>query len=206
MVPLGIVMVSNTGTTNGSDASFAGELGYNFYTPLGSQAYAPPLPVKALAPASPNVIAHGPVAGIILQQVYVDGFTETDSLGGVTALSFGGQTRDSAVTELGYQASINMGIWSPYAKLVWNHELVPYDRSVTASLTTVAAPSFSLPAVILGTDWATATLGTSVALGRGMTAYASFNSEVGQNQVTYYGGQIGLNIALNAPPTPIATK
>jgi outer membrane lipase/esterase len=206
MIPLGIATVSNTGRTDGSDASFAAEIGYNFYTPLSNQAAASPLPVKAPVPAAPYVIAHGPVAGIILQQVYVDGFTETDSLGGVTALSYGGQTRNSAVTELGYQASVNVGSWSPYAKLVWNHELVPYNRSVTAALTTVVAPSYSMPAVIFGTDWATATLGTALNLGRGMTAYASFTSEVGENQVTYYGGQVGLNIALNTPPAPIVTK
>jgi outer membrane lipase/esterase len=93
-------------------------------------------------------------------------------------------------------------MWQPYAKLVWNHELVPYNRLVTASLTTIAAPSFSLPAVILGSDWGTATVGTSVILHPGVTAYASFNSEFGENEATYYGGQIGLNVALGAVAEP----
>ena len=62
------------------------------------------------------------------------------------------------------------------------------------------APSFALPAVTFGKDWATATLGTTASLGAGMTAYASFSSELGQNNVGPYGGQIGFNVALNAPP------
>jgi hypothetical protein len=71
---------------------------------------------------------------------------------------------------------------------------------VTATEPEIAfAPPFALPAVTFGKDWATATLGTTAALGRGMTAYASFSSELGQNNVVTYGGQIGLNVALNAP-------
>jgi outer membrane lipase/esterase len=206
IVPLGIMTVSNTGNTRGSNASLASEIGYNFQLPLGSAAASAPLPVKAASIGAPLYLVHGPVVGILLQRIWVDGFTETDSLGGVTALSYANQIRNSAVTELGYQAHIDVGIWSPYAKLTWNHELVLYDRSVTASLTTIAAPSYSMPAVAFGKDWGTGTIGTTVALGRGMTAYASFTSQFGQSQTAFYGGRIGLNVALNAPAPPIAAK
>jgi outer membrane lipase/esterase len=205
IVPLGIVTVSNTGTTSGRNASLAWEMGYNFRLPLGSAAASPPLFVKAPADA-PLTLVHGPVAGILLQRIWVDGFTETDSLGGVTALSFADQIRNSAVTELGYQAHIDVGKWSPYIKLTWDHELVPYNRSVTASLTTITAPSYSMPAVALGKDWGAGTIGTTVALGRGTTAYASFTSQFGQSQVTFYTGQIGLNVALDALASPVAAK
>jgi len=203
IVPIGITMQSNTGTTNGSNASFAAELGYNFQLPIGSQTVASPLPTKAPPVDVETYLKHGPLVGIILQRVQVDGFTETDgfaAIGGLTALSFGEQTRDSAVSELGYQASLNLGAWQPFAKIAWNHELAPLDRSVTATLTTTVAPSFSMPAVIFGRDWASGTIGTSVEIRRGMTAYASLNGEIGQNNMTFYGGQLGLNVALNAPP------
>ncbi len=213
IVPIGITTVSNTGSTNGENASFAAEIGYNFISALGRGWTPSPMPTKAPAAAPGGLyITHGPVGGILLQKVDVNGFRETDpfggdATGGFTALSFAGQVRDSAVTELGYQASTTFGIWQPYAKLVWNHELEPYNRLVTASLTTIAAPGFSLPAVVLGSDWGTATLGTTVTLRPGVTAYASFNSEFGQSQVTYYGGQIGLNFALGAPPpAPLLRK
>ena len=206
VVPLGIIDVSNTGTTNGSNASLAAELGYNFHTAFGDGNHAPPLLMKAPPAATPFYLVHGPVAGILLQRVWVDGYTETDNLGGVTALSFTSQVRNSAVTELGYQAHIDLGMWSPYAKLVWNHELVPYDRSVTASLTTITAPSYFMPAVVLGKDWGTGTVGATVALGRGVTGYASVTGQFGPNETTIYGGQIGLNVALGPPPAPIVTK
>ena len=126
VVPVGITTVTNTGTTNGGNLSLAGEAGYKF--------------IK-------GPLTHGPVTGLTWQRVKVDGFTETDSFGGFTALSFGDQVRNSAVTELGYQVFYDIGKWRPFAKLVWDHELVSSDRSVTASLTTTVAPSYSMPAV-----------------------------------------------------------
>jgi outer membrane lipase/esterase len=188
VVPIGITTIPNTGNTDGNNISFATEIGYNFVSP----------PLAGLA------ITHGPVAGVILQRIYVDGFAESDPFtddgsDGFTALSYAGQLRNSAVTELGYQASTTIGLWHPFAKLVWNHEFASTDRLVTATEPEIAfAPSFALPAVIFGKDWATATLGTTATLGKGITAYASFSSELGQNNVTTYGGQIGLNVALNA--------
>lgn len=196
IVPIGIATIANTGSTSGNNISFATEIGYNF--------------TNAVAlPDTPTTgglaITHGPVAGIVLQRIYVDGFAESDPFssdgsGGFTALSYAGQLRNSAVTELGYQASTTIGRWHPFAKLVWNHEWASTDRLVTATEPEIAfAPSFALPAVTFGQDWGTATLGTTASLGRGMTAYASFSGEFGQNNVVTYGGQIGLNVALNAP-------
>jgi outer membrane lipase/esterase len=128
----------------------------------------------------------------------VNGYTETDqfaAIGGFTALSFGDQTRDSAVTELGYQASIDLGRWRPFAKLVWDHELAPTDRNVTASLTSVVAPSYFMPAVVLGKDWGTATVGTTATFAPGVTGYATVFSQIAQHNVVTYGGQVGVNVA-----------
>jgi outer membrane lipase/esterase len=196
IVPIGITQQSNTGSTSGGNTSLAAEFGYNFTIPLGSSE--PTMPGKAPPLAAP-VITHGPLAGIILQHILVDGFTETDefaSIGGFTALSYADQTRNSAVTELGYQASIDLGLWRPFAKLVWDHELASLDRSVTASLTTTIAPSYYMPAVVLGRDWGSATLGTTVTFGQGVTGYATVTAQIGQENVTTYGGQVGLNVAL----------
>jgi outer membrane lipase/esterase len=213
IVPIGITTISNTSNTNGSNASLGIELGYNFTSRVAGWWNATPsfIPEKGPLPTAGLTITSGPVAGILLQQVYVDGFTESDPFsgdasGGFTALSFLGQVRNSAVSELGYQASTDIGIWHPYAKLAWDHELVPHNRLVTASLTTIAAPSFSMPAVVLGSDWGTGTIGTTVALGHGITGYASFTSQIAQNQATVYGGLIGVSVALNGAPAPLAAK
>jgi outer membrane lipase/esterase len=198
IVPIGITQQSNTGSTRGHNTSFAAEFGYDFTIPLGAAPAGIPLKAPA-APAPWPVITHGPLVGIVLQHIRVNGYTETDqfaAIGGFTALSFGDQTRDSAVTELGYQASIDLGRWRPFAKLVWDHELAPTDRNVTASLTSVVAPSYFMPAVVLGKDWGTATVGTTVTFAPGVTGYGTVFSQIAQHNVVTYGGQVGLNVAL----------
>ncbi len=139
-VPIGITVQPNNGSTNGSNISLALETGYNFVQ---------------------GQLTHGPLAGVLLQRIHIDGFTESGSF---TSLAFDEQKRNSAVTELGYQASFDAGMWRPFAKAAWYHELVSTDRLVTAFLTTIAAPGFSLPAVVFGSDWGMASVGTTVKL------------------------------------------
>ena len=199
-VPLGTSIQSNQGSTNGSNISFAGEVGYDFGVPFGPAPAKAGLSYKApVAAAAPVVLTHGPVAGIILQQVYVDGFTEANPSGAPTALSFTSQTRNSAVTELGYRASLRFGIWEPYAMLKWDHEFADLNRLVGASLTSIVAPAFSMPAVILGRDWAAGTIGTRLKLASNVSGYVALTGQLGQNNATIYGGQVGLNVALNPP-------
>src|SRR5262249_42568274 len=106
-VPIGITVQPNNGNTRGNNISLALESGYKFLT---------------------GPFTHGPVVGITLQRVHVDAFTESGSF---TSLAFGEQKRNSAVSELGYQASIDAGTFRPFAKAVWNHELANTDRQVT---------------------------------------------------------------------------
>jgi outer membrane lipase/esterase len=207
-VPIGITVQPNYGSTTGNNPSLFLETGYNFTTPLGAAYLA--YPVKYKAPVAVFNLIHGPVVGITLQRVKVDGFTETDAfaaLGGFTALSFSDQTRNSAVSELGYKASMNIGIWQPFAKLVWNHELANTDRDVTAFLTTSSiAPGYLLPAVVFGKDWGSASVGTGMKLASNITGYAAFNSQFAEHNVTIYGGQVGVNIAFDSlfyAPAPV---
>jgi len=172
VVPLGITLQQNKATTNGTNASLAGRFGHNTVT---------------------GPITHGPVVGFTLQSVQVDGFTETG--GGVTSLAFADQARHSAVGVLGYQATLDAGMFRPFARVLWNHEFASNNRQVTASLTSTVAPSYSLPAVELGKDWASASAGVAVTLGTGVTGLVSFTGQLGQDKVTTYGGQVGLNVA-----------
>ncbi len=196
-VPIGITVQPNTGKTWGNNISLAAEAGYDFKTAIASSVSAG-TPVKAARAHA--IVAHGPVLGIVLQRVGVNGFTETDqfaSIGGFTALSFAKQVRYSAIAELGYQASVDIGQWQPFIKAAWNHEFADPDRLVTASLTTIAAPSFSMPAVQFGTDWGSGFVGTRYILGQRTSAYAAFISDFAQHHVTDFGGQIGINVALD---------
>lgn len=196
-VPLGITVQTNDGATRGTNISFAFEAGYDFV--VGGAPSSSRLVVKAAPPPATPVFVHGPVVGVTLQQVRIDGFTEFNPAG-LTALAFGDQRRDLAVTALGYQAYMTIGMWQPYAKLVWNHELADLDRQVTASLTTIAAPAFSMPAVLLGRDWATGTIGTRVKFAPNVSAYAAFIGQVGEQNARTYGGQVGLNVAFDWGP------
>jgi outer membrane lipase/esterase len=202
-VPIGISIQSNRGSTNGTNISFAAEGGYNFSSSIGAAAGASTIIAKAPT-AAPALLTHGPVVGLILQQVHVDAFAEANSSGVPTNLAFASQLRNSAVTELGYQASITVGRWEPYAKAAWYHEFADSGRLVTASLLSITAPSYAMPAVLLGKDWGTVTAGTRYRLAPNATAYAAINSQLAQNNVTTYGGQIGLNVAFQPPGTVTA--
>jgi outer membrane lipase/esterase len=182
-VPIGITVQSNMGSTTGYDPSLAGEVGYDFH-------------------AGP--ITHGPVGGFIVQEAVINGFTESGSF---TSLSFDQQTRDSEISVLGYQARYDWGIWHPFAQVLWDHEFDPLDRMVTASLTTTAAPSYSMPAVELGRDWATTTVGTEITFTPAWSALASFTAQVGAQRAPIYNFLIGLNYAFGpAPGLPIIAK
>jgi outer membrane autotransporter protein len=55
---------------------------------------------------------------------------------------------------------------------------------------------------VLGRDWASATIGTEVRIAPKWTGLASFTAQVGQNNVTNYGGLIGFNYASDPEPGP----
>jgi outer membrane lipase/esterase len=197
VVPLGITMQSNQGDTNGSNISFAAETGYNFQTAIGSLPSAVAMPFKA-PPTEPLYLTHGPIVGIIAQQVHIDPFAETN-FSAPTNLAFASQLRNSVVSELGYQASVTIGRWEPYVRAVWDHEFDGTGRLVTASLLSITAPSYSLPAAVLGQDWGSLILGTRYKIAPNATAFVAFSSQIAQNSVTTYGGQIGVNVAFNPP-------
>lgn len=171
LATVGITTQSNLATTWGRDASIALETGRNF--------------------ASAGLI-HGPVVGMILQQVRVNAFTETGSF---TALAFAAQTRDSAVSELGYQASLDLGRWRPFVKAVWDHEFAATDRTVEAFLTTLEAPGFSLPAVAFDKDWASGQIGAILKMPNNVTGLVTLYSQLGERGVANYGAQAGFSVA-----------
>ncbi|UGV26312.1 autotransporter domain-containing protein [Rhodopseudomonas boonkerdii] len=183
VVPLGITFDSNSGNTHGRNFSFAALTGYDFRQ---------------------GAITHGPVAGVEVQSVGIDAFTETGSF---TSLAFSNIGRTSTVSALGYRAAVDYGNWRPFAQVTWNHEFDDTaNRTVTASLTSITAPSYSMPIVQFGRDWASAVVGTTVTIARDWTGLAAFNAQFGQNGTTNYGGRFGINYAFNSAPTGLPVK
>jgi outer membrane lipase/esterase len=170
-VPVGITVQNNSAATSGTDLSLAGETGYNFLT---------------------GAFTHGPIVGLTLQQVHIGGFTESGSF---TSLGFDSQTRNSQIGDLGYQVSFDAGPWRPFAKATWDHEFASKNRTVTAWLTTTTAPSYFMPAVAVGTDWASATAGTTLKMANNVTGLIAFTSTAARQNVTTYGGEVGVNVA-----------
>jgi outer membrane lipase/esterase len=171
LVPIGITIQPNAGATSGSNTSFSATTGWDFVN---------------------GPWTHGPVAGVLLQRVKVGSFTEAGSF---TSLAFGDQTRDSAISQLGYRVALDAGIFRPFAKVAWHHELASTDRQIVTSLTTTVAPSYALPAFEPGKDWGTGQVGTQVALGGGVTGIVSVVGQVGQDRIVTYGASAGLNVA-----------
>ncbi|MDD5170755.1 MAG: autotransporter domain-containing protein, partial [Syntrophales bacterium] len=139
-------------------------------------------------------VTTGPVAGLVLQQAHINGFTETGA-SGVTALSFSAQTRNSAVSQLGWRALMHLGNWRPFLEAKWSHELADTNREVDATLTSVAVASYSMPAAPVAADWGTASLGTSYRISdrvmlRGAAVAVSANP-----QVVSYGGELGISVS-----------
>lgn len=180
-IPMGLATRHALGETAGTNWSLAGQAAYE-WTWKG--------------------ITHGPVVGLTYQQVSIGSFQEVGSVvpGAYYALSFAGQDRRSLVGALGWRASWDAGFFQPFAKAVWKHEFLDDSRSVTATLTNGYLPSvvgplsYSLPAVDLGRDWASVTLGTELKFSESMSGVVSGTGAFGQEQASKYGLQVGLRI------------
>ncbi len=139
-------------------------------------------------------VTTGPVVGLVLQRVRLKGFTET-GVSGVTALSFGDQTRDSAVSQLGWRVLVDIGSFQPFAEAKWNHELANQDRKVSAALTSTEAAPYSLDAAPVARDWTSASLGASYKVSEQLMLRATGSASFADPQMVCYGGELGVNIS-----------
>jgi len=139
-------------------------------------------------------VTTGPVMGVVMQRVQLDGFTEKGT-SGVTALSFDTQTRDSLVSQFGWRGSLDLARWKPFVEAGWNHEWAKKENRVTASLTSVAAASYTVDAAPVAADWATASVGTSYQLNERVMLRGVISSVFANSQVDNYGGQLGVSVS-----------
>ena len=101
-----------------------------------------------------------------------------------------------AVSQLGWRGSLDLGDWQPFAEVEWNHEWAGKNRTVTASLTSIAAPSYSAAAAPIASNWATVSVGVSYQTQSPDDPAAAAASAVFINpQATSYGGELGLNVS-----------
>jgi outer membrane lipase/esterase len=172
-VPLGIFIDQDHGHTTGQSLALA---------------------LRGGADLSAGRFITGPVGGLVLQRVCVSGFTETGT-SGVTALSFASQTRDSCVGQLGWRLSLPVGALEPFAEMDWNHEFSGTNRAVTASLTTVSAPSFSMDTIPVAVNWASLRMGASYQLNPRVMLLGEATALLANPEMVSWGGDAGLNIS-----------
>jgi len=172
-VTLGLFQDQNSANTNGRSLALA---------------------LRAGGDLSLGPVTTGPVAGLVLQQVRLDGFTET-GLSGVTALSYGGQKRDSTVSQLGWRILVDVSKWQPFAEAKWNHEFASQNRMVKASITTATASPYSMDAAPIATDWGTASVGTSFKINDQWMLRGSLTAMFTNPQVVSYGGELGVSVS-----------
>lgn len=172
-VPLGLFTDQNYGSTAGQSVALA---------------------LRGGGDVNLGWITTGPVAGLVLQHVRVNGFTES-GLTGVTALAFDSQTRDSCVSQLGWRVLADRGRWRPFAEVNWNHEFTGRDRTVTTWLTSVAAASYTMDAVPVGSDWTTSSLGAFYQLSPRTILRGAVSAMFGNSQMESVGGELGLNVS-----------
>ncbi|MBI4754111.1 MAG: autotransporter domain-containing protein [Betaproteobacteria bacterium] len=169
-VALGIASRSATGSTRGSSLSLGAQGGW-----LMTQ----------------GALSHGPIAGLQVQRIRVDGFTET---GGSLALTYESQTRQSAVASLGYEARYHAGNLLPFARLALNHELTDNDRTVRAAMPSILGSGLEMAAIDHGRNWGTLALGLGAKLAANVTGSLSLGTQFGQDKVRQHWLQAGVSV------------
>lgn len=84
---------------------------------------------------------HGPVLGVLAQQIDIDGFAE-DNPGESTSLAYPEQNVDSLLGRAGWQFSYEGGAVSPFARVAWEREFEDDAEQAWAQSQSIAA---SLP-------------------------------------------------------------
>jgi outer membrane lipase/esterase len=131
-------------------------------------------------------LKHGPFAGFEYQKVDVDGFTQ----GGSLPIEVGGFDVDSLRGLIGYRVDANLGMFRPYASLVYAHEFEDGDNDASASLFgnsfTVSAAEQS-SAVLIG-------IGTGISLNEQLTLDVGYRGDIAVDDgLTSHGASLGVN-------------
>lgn len=140
-VRLGSVTRTNKASATGSNSSANLTLGFDF----------PPW----------QQLTVGPFLSLTSQRVAVGNFAEN---AGATPLStdlkIASQARNSNVLSAGWRASINLGNFTPFARIAYDQEQINRDREITASPVTVAQNiSYGIPGYKGAKSWGTGLIG-----------------------------------------------
>lgn len=162
-VQLGPVTRIHAGSPDGTNVSLAVNTGFN----MGEG------PFK-----------HGPLAGLLAQQIDVDGYSESNP-GLSTALAYPDQSYGSLIGFAGYQASFNVtDSFAPYVKVTYDHEFTQNDEEAFArSLSVAGSLPYAVPGLDFDRSYGTATVGARADL-FGLDANIGVSTTIAQDRAT----------------------
>ncbi|MEF8711328.1 MAG: autotransporter domain-containing protein [Candidatus Accumulibacter propinquus] len=174
-VVLGPFSSSERGNTRGGQFGVKGQIGYNFF--------------------SGNLV-HGPLAALAWERVRVDGFSEQSN--SATAMTFGGQTRASLRSRLGWQVAAETD-WSgtrlrPYAQLTYDYEHDDHQHSYRAGF--VGGPTaMDMPISNQNGGYGTLLAGVNAELGKSLRLGLGASTTIAQPGAR----SSAINVTLSAP-------
>ena len=158
-VNLGTATRVHTGSPGGDNLSVGGNMGWNF---------------------SHGALTHGPVVGLLSQQITVDGYAESEP-NMSTSLAFPEQKFDSLIGSVGWQASYEINEHLvPYAKLTWDREFEDAQEQVYAQAQSIPdSLPYAVPGLAFDESYGTLTFGIRSKL-MGLDVVTGSNVSVGQ--------------------------
>lgn len=157
---LGPAKRTHSGSADGSNLTFGVNAGMNF---------------------SSEKLTHGPVVGVLMQRIDIDGYAESQPTL-ATSLAYQDQSYDSLITSLGWQASyaINDHL-KPYARMTWDREHEEQPREVFARAQSIPGTlPYAVPGMEFDDSYATLQVGAR-------TELFGLDADIGMSATTAQG-------------------
>ena len=139
-----------------------------------------------------GTLLHGPFVRVAWQDIKVNAFSEDGS--DSTALSYAEQSRKSVITSAGWQATGQLGMVRPFARVTWEFEGRNGDRSVTAT-PIGGTVSYSMPTLKPDDNYVRYVVGISSDFGR-VTGYLAGEGTSGRGEGNGYAVTVGVRVPL----------
>ncbi len=143
-----------------------------------------------------GTLRFGPYVEGRYERVHVQAYAEDGS--DSTAMTFGEQTREALVGELGLKARglwrTGFGVLAPYGAIAYAYDGRAETRYVDAGLVTLPG-EFSLPGYAPAKSWGTLEAGIEARFARGWTAFAGYQGRFGDVSQSLDTANVGVRLA-----------
>jgi outer membrane lipase/esterase len=139
-----------------------------------------------------RTLLHGPFVRFAWQDINVNAFSENGS--DSTALSYGEQSRKSFITSAGWQATGQLGMTRPFARVTWEFEGKDDDRNVTAT-PLGSTLSYSMPTLKPDDNYVRYLVGIASDFGR-VTGYITGEGTSSRGEGNGYAVTVGVRVPL----------